>query len=114
MVSRGLSGCLRGLSDSEEFVEDAELCVAVSVDVAAGDYAEYLVFFDYGEGFDGFGGHDLGGFVDGGVGVDGDEGVSHDVLGFDGGGVVAGFHDLLEYVSFGDDADGSSAVDDDD
>ncbi len=114
MVSRGLSGCSRGLSDSEEFIEDAELCGAVSDDVAAGDYAEDLVVFDDGEGFDGFGGHDLGGFVDGGVGVAGDAGVGHDVLGFDGGGVVAGFHDLLEYVSFCDDAGGSAAVDDDD
>ena len=105
---------LKGLSYSEEFVEDAELGGAVSDDVAAGDYAEDFVFFDDGEGFDGLGCHDLGCFVDGCVGVDGDEGVGHDVFGFDDGGVVAGLHDLLEYVAFGDDADGSAAVDDDD
>ncbi len=87
---------------------------AVSDDVAAGDYAEDLVLFNDGECFDGLVGHDLGSFVDGGVGVDGAEGAGHYVFGFDGGGVVTGFHDLLEYVSFGDDAGGSAAVDDDD
>ena len=98
-------------SDSEEFLEDAYLGGAGSDDVAACNDAEDLILVDNGEGLDGIGGHDLGGLVDGGVGVDGDEGVGHDVLGLYVGGVVAGLHDGLEDIALCDDACGSPAVD---